>query len=96
MKFVKGEDDVKVVRSAYYNFLGHKQRLTNQQVDGFVQKAIDVNCASYVHEILHNHNYLMYYPQKAVLDRLVKHYVDTSNVEGLTEITKILVQSHFL
>lgn len=52
--------------------------------------------AIHVHEILSNHNYLMYYPTSQVLHRLAEHYAQEKNVDAMVELSHIYAVTHFL
>lgn len=96
VRIANSEEDIKSIREAYYNFLGHKQRFTNTQIDKYLEKAIELKAASQINEILINHNYLMYFPQSSILHKLAVHYIEENNVEGLNEVTRIYANTHFL
>lgn len=96
VRLARDEEDIKSVRTAYYNFLGHKVTFSNSQIDKFLEKAISLSCVPLTHEILHNHNYLMYYPHTSTLNNIAAHYLTTSNVDGMTEFAKIFTNAHFL
>lgn len=96
VRIANSEEDIKSVREAYYNFIGHKLKFSNTQVDKYLEKAIQLKSASHINEILMNHNYLMYYPQTHVLHKLAEHYIQENDVEGMKEITNIFANTHFL
>ncbi|KAL4466348.1 hypothetical protein ABPG72_020197 [Tetrahymena utriculariae] len=96
VRIASTEEDIKSIRDAYYNFLGHKQKFTNAQVDRFLEKAAELKAAPLINEILINHNFLMYYPHSSVLHKLAEHYIQENNAEGLNELTRIYSNTHFL
>lgn len=96
IKIAQDESDIKTVREAYYNFLGHKVTFSNAQIDRLIEKAISLSCAPVTHEILSNHNYLMYYPHTSLLNKLVAHYAETANTDAMLEFSKIFATAHFL
>lgn len=52
VKIARDETDIKTIREAYYNFIGHKVTFSSNQIDRFVEKAIALSSAPLTHEIL--------------------------------------------
>lgn len=96
VRIASTEEDIKSIRDAFYNFIGHKQKFTNSQVDRYLEKAAELKAASHINEILINHNYLMYYPNSSTLHKIAEHYIQENNAEGLNELTRIYANTHFL
>ncbi|EGR32868.1 hypothetical protein IMG5_068450, partial [Ichthyophthirius multifiliis] len=96
LNLIKTPEDVQEVKQAYYNFVGNKEKIINKQIDQFIRKAMQVNKSELLHEILYNHNFLMYYPTTSLLYELTQHYQSTQNNDAITDLAKIFSCTYFL
>jgi len=75
--------------TAFYNFLGHQARFHNYEVDAFLRKAIECRNPQATHEILANHNYLMYYPHPDVIGDIMKYYKENKLLNPAKQLFRI-------
>ncbi|KRW98691.1 hypothetical protein PPERSA_00279 [Pseudocohnilembus persalinus] len=87
---LKTKEEAQIVLDAYYNFIGHRVQLSQTLQDQFIQKLVQVEAAELTHDIIENHNFLMYYPSTQTIEKIIESFSENQDTENLEKILKAI------
>lgn len=71
---MKTAEDVQVCKDALYNFIGHRNLISQNILDKFMYKSLEIGQPDQMHEIVKYHSELLYHPQPKVTQAYTTHY----------------------
>ena len=78
---------------AYYNYMGHFTVVSSRTVDKMILKMMELEGCAFggIVELLHNHNYLGYFPHYGVTNQLLDRC--QANQEVFSQLVRVLINN---